>query len=994
MTKNLEDDRRRTADRAASPPLIVGIGASAGGLQAYQTFLTHLPPDSGMALVLVQHMLPKRPSKLPELLARHTKMPVQEAVDGATIQLDHLYVAPPNASVTVEGGQLRVRVPMAAHERQTVIDRFFTSLAEDQGPNAVCIILSGAGREGTLGVKAVKEHGGLTMAQDVESAAHPSMPGSAAAAGFVDLVLEVAKMPPALISYAANLRRINGQGKAATIEASAAAHLGRICELLRRHKKHNFSEYKENAVLRRIQRRMQVLQLADLAAYVERLEGDPGELDQLFRDLLISVTRFFRDAEAFQVLARRVIPEILERKAPADRIRVWVPGCASGEEAYSIGILLLEERQQHPNPPQVQIFATDIDEVALASARAGVYPAAALAEMPRRLIERYFLQEKDGYRVAKRLRETCMFAVQNVIADPPFLRLDLISCRNVLIYLAPQLQNRVVPLFHYALRDDGFLFLGAAENVGRHSRLFAPVDRKQRIYRARIARTIPRPTFPADTSLARRAGGAQHLRRMPIPEPSPGQWAHDVVLQRHAPAYLVVDEQFEVIEFSTGLAPFLDPAGGAASLSVFGLLLDQLRMDLRTALQKAKAGRAAITQPAVRIEHDGHTQMIDLVVEPRVVPDREIGQFVVIFKDHPVGAEAGRRSRQDRAEKTAVGRLEEELRATRERLESTVEQLETSNEELASSNEELLSMNEELQSSNEELEASQEELQSLNEELETINSQLAEKVEELDRAQDDLVNLLGATLFLDADLAIKRFTPGVTDMIALQSGDEGRFLGDFALKFEHSGLLADVRKVIRDGVGQQVEITRREDGHVFLLRITPYHTAHDAIAGAVLSFVDITPIKAIERQLRTHQQRAEVAIAASRGGLYEHSVPPGADTYYNDRWAKILGFAPAQLPEAAKFLDWLFERIHPEDRSSLEKAYAAFNRGETDRYDVQVRLRHKDGHWLWVRGVCQPVERDEHRRATRVAGLMFDVSEEREASDRLQRGAEAASRHG
>ncbi len=459
-----------------------------------------------MAFILVQHLLAKRPSMLVELLTRHTGMPVSEAEDGAPIERDRFYVIPPNASLTVEGGRLRVRVPLAAHERQTVIDRFFTSLAEDQGPNAVCIILSGAGHEGTAGVKAVKEHGGLTMAQNVESAAHPSMPGSAAAAGYVDLVLEVAKMPQALISYAANLRRINGLGQDAPIEIGAATHLGRIHELLRKHKKHNFSEYKENTVLRRVQRRMQILQLADAATYVERLEADPHEIDQLFNDLLIGVTRFFRDPEAFLALTRKVIPALLESKGPADRIRVWVPGCASGEEAYSIGLLLLEQLHGQAQPQQVQIFATDIDEAALALARAGVYPATALAEMPRRLVERFFVQEKDHYRVSKRLREICMFAVQNVIADPPFSRLDLISCRNLLIYLAPQLQNRVVPLFHYALREDGFLFLGSAENVGRHSRLFGPVDRKQRIYRSRLARSGPRATFPADASPAASAG--------------------------------------------------------------------------------------------------------------------------------------------------------------------------------------------------------------------------------------------------------------------------------------------------------------------------------------------------------------------------------------------------------------------------------------------------------------------------------------------------------
>jgi two-component system, chemotaxis family, CheB/CheR fusion protein len=437
---------------------------------------------------------------------------------------------------------------------------------------------------------------------------------------------------------------------------------------------------------------------------------------------------------------------------------------------------------------------------------------------------------------------------------------------------------------------------------------------------------MPRPAFPADPA-ARRAGDPQQLRRLPLPEPSPGRWAHDVVLQRHAPPFLVVDEHFDVMEFSTGLSPFLDPAGGAASLNVFGLVHEQLRTDLRTALQKAKSSRATATQAAVRLERDDGQRLVDLVVEPRVSGDREVGQLVVIIKERPVVTDPGRPARHHEVKQAVAEELEHELRATRERLETTVEQLGTSNEELASSNEELLSMNEELQSSNEELEASQEELQSVNEELETINAQLAEKLEELDRAQDDLVNLLDATLFLDAELRIKRFTPGLTEVIALQAGDEGRCLGDFALKFEHPGLLGDVRSVIRDGISRQVEVVRRTDGQAFLLRITPYHTAQDRIEGAVLSFVDISQNKEVERQLRIYQRRAEVAIAATEGGLYEHSVPPGADTYYNDRWADLLGYSAAELPAPRAFLDWLFERIHPDDRAALEHAYEAFIRG-------------------------------------------------------------------
>ncbi len=704
-------------------------------------------------------------------------------------------------------------------------------------------------------------HGGLTMAQNVETAAHASMPGSAAAAGFVDLVLDVDKMPQALMNYGANLNRING---GQPIQANSADQFARIYELLHEHQGHDFSKYKQNTFARRVQRRMQVLQLADVGAYVERLEGDGNELNHLFRDLLIGVTRFFRDPAAFEALARDVIPALVEDKIAGERIRVWVPGCGSGEEAYSIGILLLEELQKRQHPLEAQIFATDINESALTSARSGLYPAAALADVPRERIERFFVRENGLYRVAKSLRAMCMFALQSVVADPPFSRLDLISCRNLLIYLGPELQARLLPMFHYALREDGFLFLGSAETVGRHSRLFSPVDRKYRIFRRRIARLATRPTFPADAFTRR----TRELRQPPEAraEPSPAQWAEGVVLQHYAPAYFVIDEHFDVIQFSAQLWPFLDPVAGSATLNVFGLIHPELRMDLRAALQKARKDRASVTQEAIRLHHDGERRLVDLVVEPRETPNGEFGLYLVILRERSAGIESSQASDATAVSEASVEQLEYELGATRERLQTSIEQLETLNEELSSSNEELLTTNEELQSSNEELEASQEELQSLNEELETVNSELRDKLDELDRTNNDLLNLFEntaiATLFLDLELRIKRFTPGLVDVIAVQQGDEGRLVGDFALRFEYPGLLDDVRSAIRDGTTQEVEIVRREDGRVFMLRIAPYRTPEQTIEGAVLTFVDISPMKEAEKELQTYRKRAEVAIAA------------------------------------------------------------------------------------------------------------------------------------
>ena len=976
-------------EQAESPLLTVGIGASAGGLEAYQTFFKSMPPNSGMAFVIVQHLFPRKPSMLAELLARRTAMPVQEAKDGLRIEPDHVYIIPPNASLGVERGRLRVIVPLAPERRQTVIDDFFGSLAADQGANAVCIILSGAGHEGTLGVKAVKEHGGLTMAQNVATAAHASMPRSAAAAGFVDQVLDVDKMPQALLDYAANLRRINGHGGARPIQASLSDHLRRIHALLRDQRGHDFSRYKENTVLRRVQRRMQVLHLADVGSYVERLAADLAETDHLFRDLLVGVTRFFRDPAAFEALGQHVIKPLVASRPAGERIRVWVPGCGSGEEPYSIAILFLEAFAELEQPPELQIFGTDLDEAALAAARAGVYSSAALAEMPSSRLKRFFLPDEGLYRVTKGLRATCMFAIQNVVSDPPFSRLDLISCRNLLIYFRSDLQERLLPLFHYALREEGALFLGSAETIGRHGgRLFTPIDRKQRIFRRRVARAPTRPSFPADslTRPGRDARGLPETR----PEPSPSQWAEGVMFSHFTPAFVVIDEHFEVIRFSAQLAPFLDPTAGNATLNVFSLIHRDLRMELRAALQKARNDRSEVRQEGIRLRREsGESSLIDLIVEPRVVADREsVDFFLVIFREGATGLARSQSGDSVVPDDARAAQLEYELGATRERLHTSIEQLETLNEELASSNEELLSSNEELQSSNEELEASHEELQSLNEELETVNNELRDKVDELDRAHNDLLNLFDstaiATVFLDPDLRIKRFTPALTEVIAVRPGDEGRLVGDFALKFEYARLLDDVRAAVGGGAIQEVEVTRSEDGRIYLLRIAPYVTTERTIEGAVLTFVDISRVKEVEQQLRTYRNRSEIAIAASRGGLYEHAVPPGPDTYYSERWIQLLGYAGNELPEPRAFRDWLSLHAHPDDRVAFVDAYERLVRGEVVDNSLQIRLHHKDGHWVWVRYACQPIERDADGHPVRVAGLMFDTSTEHGAADELR----------
>ena len=856
---------RGTRVMASNLP-IVGIGASAGGVEALEAFFKAMPRENGMAFVVVTHLDPNRESMMAEILGRATRMPVVNARDGEPVEARHVYVLPSGAILTIREGRLRLRRIGTVDRERTPIDLFFSSLAEDQAEHAIGMVLSGGGHDGTLGLKAIKEHGGLTIAQgsNVSRPRFSEMPANAVAAGFVDLSLPVEEIPGRLLAYVRNWGAFDPE------QPSDA--LSKIYALLRSRTGHDFSHYKDRTFLRRVQRRMQVLQTAELDDYVQRLQKEPDEVSALFRDLLIGVTNFFRDLAPFRALETLIIPKLFEGKGADDEVRVWVPGCATGEEAYSIAILLREQMDGLHAVPKVQIFATDIDDPALALARRARYPANLVKEISPERLKRFFVSQAGSYQLVKELREMCIFSTHSVIRDPPFSRLDLISCRNLLIYLKPELQRRVIPLFHYALGQGGYLFLGPSENVSPFTDLFLPTDRKNRIFQRRDLGT--RPSLPLEQFLPYGdQGGSAATTQSPLWRRSDLlRKVANTILEHFAPTHVIVDEAGQVLFFSTGTGKYLQAAAGPPNRDVVAMARPGLRADLRAALHQAKQSGRRATRDRVAVQINGGIQMISLAVEP-ITEGNETVYGVVFIDATPIRAPDEKGSADHVAgESPAVQQLEVELQETKERLQSTIEELETANEEFRSSNEELLSVNEELQSSNEELETSKEELQSVNEELQTVNAELNNKIEELDRANSDLHNLFESTeiptIFLDRNLVIRTFTPPVAKIFNLIPGDRGRPLTDIVSRIDYPDLESDIRAVFDRGEAIERSASLASGKVHYLSRVAPYRGSDNVIDGVVVTFVDVTNIVAAEEQKAlaaelSHRVKNSFAVVSS-----------------------------------------------------------------------------------------------------------------------------------
>ncbi|MBI5542929.1 MAG: PAS domain-containing protein [Deltaproteobacteria bacterium] len=866
----LSASEQRNAAPVPRQGFFVGIGASAGALEALERFFAHVPADSGLCFVVVQHLERHHPSVLSELLGKYTRMPVEQAEDATRARPNHVYVIPPNSVLTLEKGVLRV-VKAAEAGLRTPVDSFLRSLAQDRGKAAAGIILSGTGTDGTTGLRAIKEHGGLTLAQAPETAKYESMPESAISAGLVDAALPVEEMPARLLVYARHLAVIQ-RDKAARADDEIAANLKKICETLLRHTGHDFSRYKEGTLVRRIGRRMRIQESASVGEYVQRLEREASEAESLVRDLSIGVTHFFRDAEVFEALERLCLPAILDGGNPSTPARIWVPGCASGEEAYSIAILVREHLARQQSTRSVQIFATDIDSDLVATARHGTYSDEICEHVSPERLARFFVKEQGSkevsFQVIKELRDMCTFSVHSLIRDPPFSSLDLVSCRNVLIYLGAELQKKLVPLFHFALRSGGYLLLGPSEDLAARDELFARVDRQHRLFRRNDAVVRP-PELPLTGRLASR-GTPRPLPQAPeslVQPPVLSQALERMIREEYAPPCIVVNERGEVLYLAGRTSLYLQAREGAPTNNLLDQAHTSLRIELRLALATAVKTRRAVVRPNVPIEPEkagGSVRHLCLTVRPLPGLPVEAGLYAVVLEESEAAAGLEAVGEVESAptlerERLIIEQLEDELRTTRADLQSSAEELETSNEELKSANEELISTNEELQSANEELQSSREELQ-------TINDELREKVQALDVAQSDLQSHYAssqiATLFLDRDLRITRFTPAATTLFNLIASDVGRPIGDLAPRVHYEQLLADAQTVLRTEKGVEQRVRASDGDTWFLMRVLPYRTQRGEVAGVGMTFVDVTSLARAEEALR--QANLQLAEADRR----------------------------------------------------------------------------------------------------------------------------------
>jgi two-component system CheB/CheR fusion protein len=847
---------------------IVGIGASAGGLAALGEFFVPAPPDIGVAFVVVSHQPSGHVSLLPDLLQKHTAMPVVEATDGMRVAPNHVYLSAPGRTLAMLQGALHVMDPDSDGRVALPIDYFFRSLADDQGERAIGVILSGTGTDGTLGLKAIKAHAGMTMAQEAQTAKYAGMPESAIRSGAVDYVRPTGSMVEQIRTFLTGVASRDAQRL-----AGDSPVLGRIFVALRDRTGHDFSVHKATTSRRRIERRMNVHQIETIEEYLRYLQINPQEIDALFRELLIGVTSFFRAPAAFDSLARTGLPKLLESRPDGTDVRVWVPGCSTGEEAYSLAILLREYLGAHERSLRVQIFATDLDREAIETARAGVYPGGIVTDLTPERLRRWFVQEDSHYRVKKDLRDLVIFATHDLLMDPPFTKLDLLSCRNLLIYLESRAQRRLMPLFHYALKPSGLLFLGASEAIDRHEALFSTVDRKWKIFRRLNARRQVLEGFPIGRGKTRSVEAPPADRREVPETPVLATLVERMLLTRPGQSGVVVDKRGKSLYVAGRAAEYLEPVAGEPTHHLLKMARQSLRPDLTAVLREAAKTKGEAVRRGVRVTINGDIRFVNIAVTRITEPKPLRGLRLVTFETVPSAGPRqlrGRDRRPAQSARPAGEALVDELRDTRQRLQHSLEETHAYNEELTSANEELQSANEELQSGNEELETGREEMQSLNEELATVNAELRAKVDDLADAQSDLQNLLNstdtATIFLDADLNIKGFTPAVRTVANLIVSDVGRPLSDITSKLEGPPLMDDAREVLQSLVSRAREI-RNAEGKWYLMRALPYRTVTNTIGGVILTFSDVTAIKQAELILREAQAYFESIVQTVREPL-------------------------------------------------------------------------------------------------------------------------------
>jgi len=917
---------------ASRPAYVVGIGASAGGFEALERFFNAMPADTGMALVIVQHLSPDHKSLMVELLSRHTKMVVHQAEEGMSLRPDNVYLIPPKKVMTVHQGRLHLADKADRPLPSFPIDIFFNSLAEDNAERAICIILSGTGSDGSRGLRAIKEEGGVIMVQDPSSSKFDGMPRNAIGTGLADYILPPEQMPGELLKYARH-PFARGEREAKAKEPGEEGKLSRIYTLLKSHSGVDFTFYKQSTVLRRIERRLSINQLESLDDYVKYLYANPDETSILYKDLLIGVTRFFRDPEAFELIKRKALPEIF--KSRPGPIRAWVCGCSTGEEAYTMAMLFREYMDETGDFRDVKIFATDIDKDALEFASNGMYPENIVADLTQERFRNYFIKSGDKYRVVKAIREMVIFALQNIIKDPPFNKIDLLSCRNMLIYLQPVLQQKVMSFFNFALNEGGFMLLGSSETVGSFTNLFSPFDTKWKLYRCR-GKHLPLPAEGFSITTVRKKSPLKMLGRAGASGvESPFERAISGILEelmdRYVPPTLIINQDYEVMHIRGDVSRFVGLRTGKTSLNVSSLVRKDLAIALETGINKALRDNKPTIYKDIHLKDGSEGFRIDLFILP--YHDDRSGEKLAaaVFKEvqeECVSTRPGEPFDLDVKARQRIGDLENELQYTRENLQATIEEVETTNEELQATNEELLSANEELQSTNEEL-------QSVNEELITVNAEYQSKISELTDLNNDMNNLLSSTnigvIFLDRDLCVRKFTPAIREEINLMDFDIGRPIAHISLNIKYEHLVDDAKQVLSHLAPLQREVVANT-GSVLLMRMLPYVTVDNVVKGVVITFVDVTEIKKTEARVRKLSKAVEVSPS-----MVALTDAKGRVEYVNRSFVQQTGYSSDEI--AGQNLSVLGSGDMSE--AEIKRLWKMVGGGKT--WSGQLTSRRKDG---------------------------------------------------
>ncbi len=927
---------------------IIGLGASAGGLEALKSFFSKVPENSGMAYVVVIHMAPGQPSMLPDLLQKMTPLPVSSIKDGQLIEPGHIYVIPPGKEITVFKKTLQL-LDVLKKGISHPIDIFFRSLAQDQGKQAAAIILSGTGTDGSLGIKEINANEGVVFAQSEESSGYDGMPRSAIGTGLVDVILPPDQMPEKLLQYFSHTKNIAPR-KSATTTEKQQTWLNKVFVILRAQIGHDFSSYKVNTILRRIDRRMGLNQIDSHKVYVRYLRENHNEIEALFRELLIGVTNFFRDAESFYVLKTSVIPALFKQMKDDDTFRAWIPGCSTGEEVYSLAIVLRELLDNTPKRINLQLFGTDIDKFAVEKAREGVYPESITADVSEERVNRFFSKEGNFLRIRKEIRDCVVFSEQDLIKDPPFSRLNLLCCRNLMIYLDAPIQKKLIPLFHYTLKPDGVLMLGSSETIGGFTNLFAVLDKKWKIFSRQEVPTALRQLVDFPSGLPAADNGQETSKvSYAVEKFDITQITQKAILDQFAPTTILIDADGEILHIQGRTGRYLEAVSGPPTRNIFYLAREGLRIELSAALRAAKTSNEKITRKKISIKNYGDTQWIVLHVCPQSSPKELAGRFLVVFEDIKIASVDPDSNQGTKNEAmindSRIEELERELQINRESHQTTIEELESSNEELKSTNEELQSSNEELQSTNEELESSKEELQSLNEELQTVNAELQSKLDELSDIQDDMKNLLNsteiATIFVDNNLCIRRFTQMATTIVNFIPTDIGRPLQHVVTNLNYDGMITDLIEVLRKLIPKETEV-QTSDGKWYKMRIMPYRTADNRIDGGVLTFSSIDEQKKSQEFYAVSSLKFEKALNLIRA-IFDMSPEPtavldnkGIVIIGNMAFAEIMGLPQAQIEGLELFGP---KTVIPEKiglKSKLETALTQANDFKTEAFAIRT----------------------------------------------------------